>query len=216
MSQGGAEDRREIMASVEAIGRIGERWSDHIRRRERRLVVAKAFLYGGLVFFALVSAVVAYVASEYDFTYFVSHRDSFVPYFEVSILLGVATLAASYLVLRRRAESKFGELSQIMDQLKEGEGGHGEAWRALAATRKMLDVLPEIARPRSQDALVYGLLAFALSAIVARAVIGIAVGLVIFLYFRYEGRRTYETELSRLEAQKKIFEERMQSFASTL
>lgn len=210
------QHKREIMASVEAIGRIGSRWSRYIKRREKRLVLAKSFLYGGLVFFALVSALVAYVASENDFAYFIAHREEFVPYFEASILLGLATLALSHFILSRRVEFKVRDLSELVDQLKEGSEGHEEAWRALASTKKMLDVLPEIARPRTQDALVYGLVAFAMAAVIARAPAGLLVGLAVFLYFRHEGMRTYQTELSRLEEQRRIFEEKMRSFAETL
>lgn len=204
------------MASMEAIGRIGARWSQHIERRGKHLALAKAFLYGGLVFFVLTSALVAYVSSEYDFSYFIIHRDLFVPYFEASILLGLGTLAASYIVLGRRTESRVGELSELVEQLKGSKGGHEEAWSALAATKKMLDVLPEIARPKSQDALVFGLIGFVVTAIFARATVGILVGLAVFLYFRYEGMKTYQTELTRLEEQRKIFEEKLQSFAQTL
>ena len=205
-----------MMASVEAIGRISARWSDYIRRREQHLVLAKSFLYGGLVFFVMVSALVAYVVSEYDLAYFIAHRDAFTPYFETSLILGLATLLGSYFILGRRTRSRIGELSDLVDQLKGGKEGHEEAWKALAATKKMLEVLPEVARPRSQDALVFGLIAFVIATILARAPIGVLVALAVFLYFRYEGRRTYETELSRLEEQRKIFEEKMQTFAQTL
>jgi len=216
VSAASGEDRRKVFASVEAIGRIGERWSEYIRRRERRLVLARSLIFGGLVFFVLTSVVVAYLVSQYDWAYFVAHRDQYVPYFGLSILLGMATLVASYIVLRRRTESKFRELSDLIGQLKADKEGHEEAWKALAATRKMLEVLPEVARPRTTDALVYGLIAFVLAAVVAKAPIGLLAGIAVFLYFRYEGRRTYETELSRLEEQRKVFEERMQSFAQSL
>lgn len=205
-----------MMASVEAIGRISSRWSEYLRRRGKHLAVAKALVYGGVVFFVLVSAMVAYVASEHDLAYFVTHRDDFVPYFGASIVIGLGTVMASYFVLNRRTVAKVGELSGLVEELKGAKGGHEEAWRALAATKKMLDVLPEIARPKSQDALVYALVAFALSTAVATAPIGIIVGLVVFLYFRHEAVRTYETELSRLEEQRKIFEQKMQSFAQSL
>ena len=210
------EGGREIFASVEAIGRIGSRWSEYLMRRERRLVVAKSLVYGGVVFFVLVAAVIAYAVSQYDITGLLAHKGDFVPYFEAAVFTGVATVVASLVVLNRRTEPKLKEVSELVEQLKAGPGGHEEAWKALAATRKMLDILPEIARPKTQDALVYGLLSFVLAAIVARAPIGIAVGLAVFLYFRYEGQKTYQTELSRLEEQRKIFEEKMQSFAQTL
>ncbi len=210
------EGRREVFASVEAIGRIGSRWSDYLRRRERHLVIAKSLVYGGLIFFLLVAAVISYVASEYDIAYFVAHKEQFVPYFEVAILIGVGTVVASLAILNRRTESRMREVSELVNQLKGGAGGHEEAWKALAATRKMLDALPEIARPRTQDALIYGLLSFVLVAIVARPVVGVAVALVIFLYFRYEGTKTYQTELSRLEEQRKVFEEKMQVFTQSL
>lgn len=210
------EGRREIFASVEAIGRIGGRWSEAIRRKERRLVLARSFIYAGLIFFVLTSALVAYLVSLYDWDYFVLHRGLFTPYFEAIAILGVGTLVVSYFVLSRRTETKFRELSDLISQLKPGKDGYEEAWKALAATKKMLDVLPEIARPKTQDALIYGLVAFVLGAIVARATFGLIVGVAVYLYFRYEGRKTYEFELSRLDEQRRIFEERMQSFAQSL
>lgn len=216
MSSPPDEGRREIFASVEAIGRISSRWSDNLKRKEKHLVIAKSLVYGGVVFFALISTIVAYVVSQYDWTYFVVHQDDFAPYFQISIVAGIVTLVGSYLILNKRTESKVRELSDLVNQLKAGKAGHEEAWNALAATKKMLDILPEIARPKSQDALVYGLIGFAIAGIVARATVGILVGLAVFLYFRYEGRKTYETELSRLEEQRRVFEAKMQSFTESL
>jgi hypothetical protein len=181
-----------------------------------RLVIAKAFLFGVLVFFVIDAVVVAYVVYvlQHNLSYFASHSE-FNPYFGASVVLGVATSVASYFPLRKRTETRIRELSDLIDQLK-SPAGHEEASNALLATRKMLEALPEIAKPRYQDALVLGLIAFLVVTLTPLAAVGLFVGLAVFLYFRYEAKRTYERELASLDNQRKTFEEKMDSFAQTL
>jgi len=191
-------------------------WSEYLRRRQMRLVIAKAFLFGVLVFFVIDAAVVVYVVYilQHNLSYFASHSE-FNPYFGASVVLGVATSVASYFPLRKRTETRIRELSDLIDKLM-SPAGQEEASNALAATRKMLEALPEIAKPRYQDALVLGLIAFLLVTMTPLAAVGLFVGLAVFLYFRYEAKRTYERELASLDNQRKVFEEKMDSFAQTL
>ncbi len=216
MSVAPVEDRGGLASSIDAIGRVSAKWSEYIQRREMRLRVAKAFLYGGLVFFVMAAGLAAYVVSQYSQPYFLSHIYDYSSYWASSILLGVITIVGSFVVLRRRSLMRFKELSGLFDQISSSKGGHEEASNALAATRKMLEVLPEIARPRYEEPLAYAALASLIATLASFAAVGLFVAVAVFLYFRWEGRRNYEKELARLEEQRKVFEEKMQSFVQTL
>ena len=62
----------------------------------------------------------------------------------------------------------------------------------------------------------YAALTFLIAFFASYTLEGIFVALAVFLYFRWEGRKNYERELAKLEEQRKVFEEKMQSFAQSL
>ena len=77
-------------------------------------------------------------------------------------------------------------------------------------------LLPQLVRTRDQDSLLFGLVAFVVASILARPPVGILVGVIVWLYFRYETNRTYDRQLSKIEEQKRIFEQRKEEFLRNL
>lgn len=83
-------------------------------------------------------------------------------------------------------------------------------------TERMLELLPQLVRKRNQDALLFGIAAFVIASVLARPPIGILVGTIVWLYFRYETNRTYEGQISKIEEQRMIFERRKEEFLKNL
>jgi hypothetical protein len=113
------------------------------------------------------------------------------------------------------------ELSSLIAEMKAEQRldreSKGAAERALSIADKVTMILPGVVRKRSLDSLLIGLVAFMIAAFVARSLpIAIAAGVLIWLYFRYEGKKTYEKETSKLDAQRMLFEQRKKDFEEAL
>ena len=98
-----------------------------------------------------------------------------------------------------------------------GGGGEGITGDALSLADKIVTLLPELVRKRNQDSLLFGVVAFIVAALVGRNIaVAILVGAMVWLYFSYETRKTYEQEISKFEEQKRVFEQRKKDFIDTL
>ena len=88
---------------------------------------------------------------------------------------------------------------------------------ALSLAEKILGLLPELVRKKDQDALLFGIVAFNLTIILARSPgIAVVVGIAVWLYFRYESNTIYDREITKLEERRKIFEQQKKDFIETL
>ena len=81
----------------------------------------------------------------------------------------------------------------------------------------MFALLPVLVRKRSLDSLLFGVVAFILGSIIGHnGAVGILVGVIVWLYFRYEFGKTYEGEIAKLGQQKSLFEQRKREFLESL
>ena len=82
---------------------------------------------------------------------------------------------------------------------------------------RMMTLLPQLARKRNQDSFLFGIVAFIIVDIFVKNVaVSVLVGVIVWLYFRYETRKTYEQEIAILEEQKRVFEQRKKDFIESL
>jgi hypothetical protein len=137
------------------------------------------------------------------------------------LLAGGICGVVAYVFLGRRENPKLRELSELIARTKAtrgtGDGGaQGITGSALLETEKILELLPQLVRTRNQDSLLFGLVAFVVASILARPPIGILVGVIVWLYFRYETNRTYDRQLAKIEEQRRIFELRKEEFLRNL
>ena len=136
-----------------------------------------------------------------------------------------------YFALRWRQGSRTKELSSLISQMKKRleeydrrqkknvnpEQQEGMVEDAFSLTDQILAVLPEVARKRSLDSLLFGLGAFMLSLIVSQNLgISLIVGVAVGLYSAYETKRSYEREIAKFEEQEKDYEQRKDDFLATL
>ena len=139
---------------------------------------------------------------------------------------GLASGFATYFILRRRHNAQLKELSSLIIEMKteeeqakkmNGQSAGGITGHALYLAEKILTLLPELVRQRNRDSVLFGIVAFVLVLIFGEN-LGVAflAGIIVWLYFRYKNKKTYEAEISKFEEQKRVFEQRKKDFMESL
>ncbi len=176
------------------------------------------------------ASVLGFVVSQYGWPYLtVLFQDRNLAYSLAGtvLLAGLISGFATYFLLKRKHDVRLKELSSLITEMKKIEekqqkkandgGGEGITEDALSLADKIVTLLPELVRRRNQDSLLFGVVAFIVAALVGRNLaVAILVGAMVWLYFSYEARKTYEEEISKFEEQKRVFEQRKKDFIETL
>lgn len=228
-----AEDsrrRQEIQSSFKSIVESSDKWLGRLRRRESRVRLASSFLTAILVFVAVGAGILGFVVSQYGWPYLVvlfQNRNLAYSLASTVVLAGLISGFSTYFLLKRKHDARLKELSSLITEMKKieeeqqnkanGGGGEGITEAALSMADKIVMLLPEIVRKRSQDSLLFGVVAFIVAAVLGRNLaVAILVGAMVWLYFSYETGKTYEQEISKFEEQKRVFEQRKKDFVETL
>jgi hypothetical protein len=230
-----AEDlkRQEIQSSLKSIVETSEGWLGRIRKREFRVRLAKSFLTFVLVFLVVAAIDLGSILSQYGpqyFATFIQDHPARIAAFALTALAGsLISGVLAYFLLRRNDEARLKELSSLVAQMKQkisedqqeksSTGGQGEGitGSALFLADKILALLPGLVRRRNQDSLLFGFVAFILAEFIGQNLaVALLIGVIVWIYFRYETRKSYDQEISRIEEQKRIFEQRKKDFIETL
>jgi hypothetical protein len=216
-----AEDssrRQEIQSSLKSIVENSEKWLERLRKRQLRVRIASSFLTTILAFLAVVVAGVISLFVEGKLFFLIRNPTPLFPLFGIAALAGFASGFLTYFIMRGGHKMEIKELSSLITQMKSAEEGGqvAVAGEALSLADKVFVLLPEIARKRNQDPILFGLAAFILALFAGNPGIAVLVGIIVWIYFRYETRKTYEEEVSKFEEQKKAFEQRKKDFIETL
>ncbi|OLD11783.1 MAG: hypothetical protein AUI93_04040 [Crenarchaeota archaeon 13_1_40CM_3_52_10] len=195
MRKEGEETGQRTDQMLDDIVRDADEYYNSLGRKhvsETRLDVAVVSL---VVWFA--SFAVLGLTSILIFGYVIS---SIVLPFLIAIVIGAAAGVATYLIRRRRG-FKFAELGVLLKKMKQGGVSSEDGLHLMDAMHQARLV----ARKRKMDsAFEYGVLAFALVALIGRnAAIGALAGVIVYLYFRFEALREFEKEETRYEDSKK-------------
>jgi hypothetical protein len=211
-----------------------DNWLGRIRRRESRVRLASSFLTTFLVFFVAGLAGIGYLILRNGWLYFMTlFQQRSTVFYAVLEIAGLAALIAgfgTYFLLRRKHNARLRELTTLTKDMKEklatqgtkpsngvNEEREGITADALSAAEKIVTLLPELVRKRDQDSLLFGAVGFLLALLFGgNFAVAVLVGVIVWLYFRYETRKTYDEEISKLEKQKEIFEQRKKDFLETL
>jgi MFS family permease len=214
--------RKETQFNLKSIVETSEKWLGRLREREYHVRLASSFLTTILVFVFAVGSVLGYFLSQGNLRYLFLH-----PFLlaGVSISCLVAAIAggfATYFILRRRQEAGLKDLSDLVAEMRKIEitggaiGSETITEKALSLVDRIVALLPALVRKRNQDPLIFGIATFLLVTLLGSSTAGVLAGIVVFLYFRHETKKTYEQEISRLEAQKRSLEQRKKDFLETL
>jgi hypothetical protein len=205
----------EIGDSMGAIVDISEKWTQYIRTRESQVRVVKSFLAGALVFLATSAAIVAYELMENPVPYFFLHRE-ILEGVGVAAVVGLGCGVGLYVLFGRGKDPELEELRGLIANMKKASESERATENALSVTEKILTLLPKVVRRRTSDALLFGIAAFIIGSLFGTPAVGIIVGVLVWLYFRYESNQSYEKQMSRLEDQKRAFEKEKKSFIESL
>jgi hypothetical protein len=227
-----AEDpnlRQEIQLSLRSIVESSDKWLGRLKRRQSRVRFASAFLTTILVFAGVGIAVLVFLFSQGQLSAYLQHPNQSYSLISASGLTGLISGFATYFLLRRKHNTELKDLTSLIIEMKnkiegkqegkkpDGAGGEAITADALSLADKIMTLLPELVRKRSQDSLLFGVVAFILAGIFGNNIaVAILVGVIVWLYFRYETRKTYEAEISKFEEQKRVFEQRKKDFMESL
>jgi hypothetical protein len=209
-----------IQESLNSIVDSSLKLLQRLKRRERRVRIASSFLTGslGLGILAILASIVSQSTLYYLFSL---HPAVGIALLGSSFFAMVASGIITYLLLKRRHEARFEELTSLMIEMKNAAQqtvtSHGIIENAISLVDKITALLPQLVRKRQQDSFVFGIVAFVISEVVSNSLpVAVLVGALVWLYFRYENSKTYEREISRLELQRRAFEERRNDLMETL
>jgi hypothetical protein len=189
-----------------------------------------------LVSAGVIGPTVSSAAISTNFANFVQQHPGFIfeaafPAFLTAPSGGIIT----YIVMRIRHEKKMKELAALIAQMKKRIAfeqknqplQHNEAATAnqqeagvlgdaFTLTDQIFTLLPNLARKRNQDSLLFGFAAFLVALFGGNFAVAILVGVIVWIYFRYETRKTYGEQIAKFEEQRRIFEQRKKEFIETL
>lgn len=218
------DPREEIESQISVIVNTSKRWSMYLHRKELRKRTMYALLSGitiWIAFFAL-------VALQDDLNYSIAALlspilgRSLMNYYGLLIFpLSVAVAIASY-AIQVKTRSPFAQLEALVASFHSAGSEGRSAVNALGIVEKMIKLLPEVKRMRYAEASLYGLIAFFLCLLAtARSVtfgmgVSVLVGVLIWLYFRYEATIEYGRELARFERWQNRLEEQKAEFLANL
>lgn len=230
MESGDSSRRQEIQSSLNSIVENASSWLSNVQKRESRVRIVSSFLTMSLVFVAVGIGVIAYYFSQgqLHFADFAQAQPTmqqkflFISAGISALIAGVAAGIVTYYLLKRKHDAELKGLSSLVSDMKskighKANGGEGITADALTLADKIMTLLPELVRKKNQDALLFGAVAFIIANIIGHNPgVAVIVGVAVWLFFRYEAGKSREREITRLEEQKKLFEQSKKDFLDSL
>ncbi|MDA4112302.1 MAG: hypothetical protein OK439_07150 [Thaumarchaeota archaeon] len=209
---------RQIQSNLDSIVDIAEKWLRRLRGRRKQVKLATAFLTTLLVFFGFAAFTFGYILTQYSFSFFSLHPSIILT---LLALIGIASILSgvvSYFGLGRKQDARLDELAGAINEIKKRNSENHGAMTAdvLSFAEKIITLLPELVRKRNQDSFLFGIVAFVLTVLPAKPPLALLIGVLVWLFFRYEMNKDYEKEVAKFEEQRQIFERRKQEFLETL
>jgi ABC-type multidrug transport system fused ATPase/permease subunit len=207
---------QQIKTNLDSIVDIAEKWLLRLRRRRKQVKLASAFLTTLLVLAGLAAVSFGYITSQYSLSFFQEHTFLILTLFGVIAVIAILCGVASYFFQGRKQDSKLDELARLISEMKQSDSASTMSYDVLSIAEKILTLLPEVVRKRNQDSFLFGILAFVITILPAKLPLALLIGVLVWLYFRYEMNKGYDKEILRFEEQRKQFEQRKQEFMETL
>jgi hypothetical protein len=208
----------EIASTLSEIGSFSQKCSIRLVRRLNRVRIARSLLTGLLLFVGLSTVAVAIISTQLSFEVFEQNTRLVLTIFGSFILVGVMSGILYYLTLGKTHDATLAELSSLVEQTKGKENPNPTPIsNTLSIADSILAILPKICRKRNQDSVLFGLVAAILALVIVHLpIVASIIGVVVWLYFRYQGNKTYSQEISRIESHRRLFERRKQEFIDGL
>jgi hypothetical protein len=214
----GDPTKQQVDSNLDSIVDTAERLVASFRERDRRTRIARSLTIGLLGCAVTLTIVFAFLVTDYFSEYFNSH-----PTVNGALFVGIAAVswlgcaAVAYLLLNRRTNQRLEELSALTRQIKKDREAETTTENALSLAERVIGLLPDIVKKRTEDSLLFGFLAFIVTLLISRfPPVAILAGVGVWLFFRYATDRSYQREIARFEEQKLAFERRKKEFIESL
>jgi len=213
------KETNEISSSLFEIFSHIERLIDYLVRKRRDEAEWLGILAAVLVwFFGVIGVVIVNcLADMYATKYFIEHPGSNVIYFGFLLALSLPLGLITYFYAKKQYTKEYIPWQNTLKRLEKtvAESKPKEPTIIETALQLMDQAsawLPDVMEYKSEEALTYGIVAFLITALVsANSVIGIPIasliGVVVWLYLRYEKRKETTQQIQTLKAWRKRFEE---------
>jgi hypothetical protein len=226
--------RQEIQSSLKSIVDTSDSWLRRIRTREFRVRLITSFITLVLSFFILIATVLGSLVAQHGLTYFSflleNGPEGLFGFVFLAIVTSITCGLFAYFALRKNDIDRLKEMTSLVDQMKKkiveedqqekgltSTAGEGITENALFLADKILSLLPGLVRRRNQDSILYGFGAFILALIIGRnPPVAPLIAVIVWIYFRWKTRKSYDQELAKIAEQKRILEQRKQEFLETL
>jgi hypothetical protein len=223
-----------MQSVVASIVDSSDEWVRRIKRREFYIRLVSAlfttvfFFFITLIVFVVSMLVVAGIpiqsATSASITAYL--QDHVYLYYELgasAFIIGPASGLVTYFLLRWRQGQDLKELSTLISRMKKKLGStstedeEGIPESGLYVADRIVEMLPETLRKRTQDSFIFGVIAFFIAGLVGRNVaIAVLVGAIVWLFFRYESQRSYERERAKFDERRRLYEDRKKDFLESL
>jgi len=207
---------QQIEANLDSIVGIAEKWLSRLRRRRKQVKLASAVLTTLLVLVGLAAVTFGYIMYNFSVSFFPNHPILIITLLGIVAITAIASGVLSYFFQGRKQDASLNELANLISRMKQRNVQGVTGPDVLAMTEKILTLLPEVVRKRNKDSFLFGILAFVITVLPAKLPLAILIGVLVWLYFRYEMNKGYDKEISKFEEQRKQFEQRKQEFMETL
>jgi len=220
--------RDEIFSSLFEIFNNIERLINYLIEKRRDEAEWLGALVGILVwFFGVIGVVIVnLIADTYATKYFIDHPGSNLIYFGFLLALSLPLGLITYFHAKKRYTEEYIPWKNTLHGLKKAvTQKKAEETSIIEKTLQLIDQtsawLPDLIRYKSEEALTYGLAAFLLTALVsANSPIGMPIasliGVMVWLYFRYEKRKETDQQIKELKAWRQKFNEGKSNFLKSV
>jgi hypothetical protein len=220
--------RDEVFSSFLEIFNNIERLINYLMEKGRDEAGWLGILAGILVwFFGVIGLfVVNLFADTYATKYFIEHPGSSIFYLGFLLALSLPVGLITYSYAKKQYTEEYLPWKNTLQKLKKTvTENKAEKASILEKTLQLIDQasvwLPNLMKYRSEEALTYGLVAFLLTALVsANSPIGmpiaLLIGVMVWLYFRYEKRKETDQQIKELKAWRQKFEEGKGNFLKSV
>jgi hypothetical protein len=197
VSENSTEKEQEIQSKFAATVQRADEWYVYLKARHDHQTKIET---------AVVTAV-AFLAVLIGFGFSATGELYSKPVNPVYFLLGATTIPAAAglatWIIRKRRRFPFAELGSLIAKVK---GGRASAEDGLRLIDAMHDALLAMKKGKLDSAFTYGGVAFILVALFGQNIaVGLLTGAIVYLYFRYEAMKEYESESRKYEEAKRDF-----------
>jgi hypothetical protein len=197
VSANSTEKEQEIQSKLEATVQRADEWYTYLKKRHDDQTKIQT---------AVVTAV-AFLAVLIGFGYSATGELYSTPVNPAYLLLGVIAIPAAAgvttWVIRKRRRFPFAELGSLVARMKGGQASAEDGLRMIDAMHLALLAMK---KGKMDSAFTNGGVAFILVALFgANVAVGLLTGAIVYLYFRFEAMREYESESRKYEEAKRDF-----------